>query len=201
MKIQERILNVLFGLSLIYWSLAGLCKYYDGIHTSSIRIFITLLNGMVGFLIIFRKPIIKKGSLNSILISLPSLICGGLLFKLSKSPLDWNLFSTVLFFAGGLTTLVAFISLGNSFSIFPGVRQVVSGGFYRLIRHPAYLGEFMMSLACLVAYNTYYSYPVFIVLIPALVLRIKEEEKLLFEDNNYQAYSNTVKWRLIAYLW
>ena len=198
---KEKLLNIVFGLNLVYLGFSGLFYNYLGIETPIVRWFVTLLNVSVGLLIVFRSPVLSKPQFKSVLISLPSVICGGLLFKLSKSLDSWHFFVEILFIIGGLIALVSFLYLGKSFSIFPGRREIKSNGFYKLIRHPSYLGEFIMILACLISSESIYSLFVFLLFIPSIIYRIKEEEKVLLIDTSYILYTKNVKWRLIPFVW
>ena len=201
MKTSERLVNIAFGFSILYWGVAGFLAYNEGLNTPFIRFFITLLNLTVGFLILFRKPVNKSCSLKAVLYSLPSLACGELIFKLAL-PLDqWSLTSKVLFTLGAGMALLSFLMLGRNFSIFPGLRSMVSGGFYKIVRHPSYLGESLMLLGCLMAADGWLSLIPFLLFIPTIALRIKEEENLLLYDEGYQEYTRQVRWRLIPGVW
>ena len=201
MKKEELILNIFFGLSLIYWGFAGFIQNYEHFLHSPARIFTTILNITVGILIISRKSVIKLGSQKSILISLPSLILGGVIFKLSQPMNLWNLYSEILFIFGGIFALVSFLFLGRNFAIIPAIRNIVANGTYRIVRHPAYLGELIMTIACVIASQNFYTVFIIILFLPLLILRIKEEEKLLSEDKNYKKYQEITKWRLIPFIW
>lgn len=198
---KERLLNSCFGISLIYWGIAGFIAHYDGLNTALIRVFVTLLNMTVGLLIMFRKPVFNEGSLVSIIKSLPSLICGGLLFKLSKPLLIWQTPSMSLFIIGGSIALLSFLFLGRNFSIFPEIRGIVSHGFFRIIRHPSYFGECLMMLACLLSAESNISLLAFVIFVPSIMIRIHEEEQLLSTSLAYQLYQKQVKWRLIPFVW
>jgi len=198
MQKGELIINFSLGGSLIFWGVAG---FFQSPEYSIIRIFITVLNLFVGSLIVLRKPVVKLGSLPSILISLPSLICGGLMFKLAPVPSNWNVYQESVFVLGGMVMLISFLFLGRNFSILPGLRQIVSKGPFLVIRHPAYFGETIMLLACLLAGTSLYSMLTLLIFIPSLVLRINAEEKLLAKDESYLIYQSKVKWKLIPYVW
>ena len=201
MQFKEKLLNVCFGLSLFYWGVAGLFHDLDNASIPLLRWFITLLNFTVGGLIIFRKPVFNKGSIKSILISLPSLICGGLLFKFAK-PLDaWSAQLQIVFVLGGTFALIAFLYLGRSFSIFPDLRKIKSRGAFRLIRHPSYFGEIVMITTCLLATEYWQSIFIYILFIPSIMFRIKEEEELLIISPDYRTYQEKVKWRLLPFVW
>lgn len=201
MRKGEIVLNISIGISLIFWGIAGMVSIYLNGQPSLIRLLITIMNAVIGLLIIFRKPISKMGSLTSKMISLPTVILGGLAFKLAKPEYLWLPFIGILFFIGLFFTLISFIFLGRNFSIFPGLRSIVSIGTYRIIRHPGYLGELIMTFACTISQITILNNVVFIVFLLSLIFRIKEEEKLLSESCDYLRYKEKVKWRLFPYLW
>ena len=198
---EELVINWGFGLSLISWGVAGFFFNLDDITNSSVRIFVTLLNLTVGFLLIYRKPVVVSGSVHSILVSLPSLICGGLMFKLSRPLHLWEGYCEVIFIFGGIITFTSFLFLGRSFAILPNMRQIVSKGTFRIIRHPAYFGESLMVIACLMAGKSLISLIPFVIFIPGILFRIREEERLLSKNISYQQYQQTVKWRLLPFIW
>ncbi|MFT5821592.1 MAG: protein-S-isoprenylcysteine O-methyltransferase Ste14 [Crocinitomix sp.] len=201
MDSKERILNILLGLSLIYWSFAGFYAAYSADAITRLSILISLLNLTVGLLIIFRMPLIKAAAPKALLISLPAFIAGGLLFKLAQPLLYWTFTAELIFVCGSLIAITSFLFLGKSFAILPGMRNVVSKGMYRLVRHPAYLGESLMVIACLISAETYWSILVFAFFIPGIILRIRAEENLLFLSPYYKQYANHVTWRLIPFVW
>jgi protein-S-isoprenylcysteine O-methyltransferase Ste14 len=51
------------------------------------------------------------------------------------------LFGLSLMAAGEAFAVIGMLSLGRSFSIFSEVRELVTSGLYRFVRHPLYLGE------------------------------------------------------------
>lgn len=201
MDFKERILNVSLGLSLVYWSVAGFYTAYAAAEITRLALLISLLNLTVGLLIIYRMPLIKKASTAALLISLPAFVAGGLLFKLAKPLVDWSLTTELIFELGAAITIFSFLFLGKSFAILPGMRNVVSKGMYRVVRHPAYLGESLMVIACLISAEYYWSILVFLFFIPAIIVRIRAEETLLFESAFYAQYANHVTWRLIPFVW
>ena len=201
MNSKERILNILLGLSLLYWSFAGFYAAYATAQITRIAILISLLNFTVGLLIIFRMPLIKAATSTALLISLPAFIAAGLLFKLAKPAMAWTDTAEILFISGGAITIISFLFLGKSFAILPGMRIVVSKGMYRLVRHPAYLGESLMVIACLLSAETYWSILVFSFFVPGIILRIRAEENLLFKSPYYAQYASRVTKRLIPFVW
>lgn len=81
-------------------------------------------------------------------------------------------------------------------------QKVISTGPYALVRHPMYLGTSIMWLATPIALGSYWALPLFLVLPIVLVYRIRnEEEVLLRELPGYREYMQTVRYRLIPYIW
>ena len=114
MKNGERFLNISLGASIIYWGIAGVVAYYTDSGSSWLRFFTAGLNITVGTLIIFRMPIIEKAGVRATLISLPSLICGGLLFKLAMPFNNWHQTSQLLLVLGCLITIYLFYADATS---------------------------------------------------------------------------------------
>jgi protein-S-isoprenylcysteine O-methyltransferase Ste14 len=111
-----------------------------------------------------------------------------------------------LFWVGISLRLWSFRALGRYFTFAVQTsadQQVISGGPYRLLRHPSYAGVLLIitavglfignwwSLACLVAATT-----------GALVFRIQVEERALTQNlgDSYRSYAATHK-RLVPFVW
>lgn len=103
---------------------------------------------------------------------------------------------TMLGLAGYALVLWSLSTLGKRFGIAPADRGLVTGGPYRLVRHPMYLGELLLRLALLNSVDI----PIVekAILLAALtglqVARILREERVI---SGYQNYSRQVRWRLL----
>jgi protein-S-isoprenylcysteine O-methyltransferase Ste14 len=89
------------------------------------------------------------------------------------------------------------ITLGRSFGIVPANRGVVDRGPYLLVRHPIYAGYVVSHLAFLAAYPQPWNIAVVIISDAALIWRALFEERLLRQDERYQAYCGRVGWHLV----
>ncbi len=111
--------------------------------------------------------------------------------------------------AGGLVlvTLAACLScaslvtLGRRFGIRPALRDLVTRGPYRIVRHPIYLSYVLAD----VGYNLqgWNAGTVLMVLAgwASLVYRIRAEEQVLAQDAGWSLYAGTVRSRLLPGLW
>jgi protein-S-isoprenylcysteine O-methyltransferase Ste14 len=98
-----------------------------------------------------------------------------------------------LYLVGGALRLWPVFVLGNRFSglvaIQPG-HTLVTGGIYRVIRHPSYLGLLTNSLGWGLAFRSGVGVMLTVILIALLLARIRSEEALLCDEfgAEFEAY-------------
>ena len=81
-------------------------------------------------------------------------------------------------------------------------QKVISSGPYAIVRHPMYLGVLLMLLFTPLALGSYWAIIPAVLIIPVLVARIFNEEKILERDlEGYWEYMQNIKYRLIPGLW
>jgi protein-S-isoprenylcysteine O-methyltransferase Ste14 len=104
----------------------------------------------------------------------------------------------VLYAVGGALRLWPVFVLGYRFSglvaIQPG-HTLVTGGIYRVIRHPSYLGMLVNSLGWALAFRSGIGLLLTALLVPPLLARIRSEESLLqaqfgAEYDSYRAHTS-----------
>jgi protein-S-isoprenylcysteine O-methyltransferase Ste14 len=111
----------------------------------------------------------------------------------------------LLYTAGGVLRLAPVFVLGRRFSglvaIQPGHRLVTSG-LYGVIRHPSYLGLFVLTLGWGLAFRSGVGVIIAVLMLVVLLARIEAEERLLSETfgAEYDAYRART-WRLAPYLY
>jgi len=112
----------------------------------------------------------------------------------------------VAFLIGGLGLyVIARRSLGKLFSedvrIIPGHR-LVTGGPYRLIRHPIYLGEIFFGFSIPMILSSLYGFIIMLVPTLLVIYRIEIEEKALASKfgQEYLDYASKTK-KLIPYIY
>ncbi len=106
--------------------------------------------------------------------------------------------ATAAFSAIGLSIVIAGkLSLGRSFGLMPANRGVVSGGLYRLVRHPIYAGYLLTHVGFLAAHATVWNLSLMAAADLALLVRAIQEERTLALDPSYVAYERRVRWRVL----
>ena len=85
----------------------------------------------------------------------------------------------VLGVVGMVIAVPAMVSLGRSFSLTPQARSLTTGGLYRIIRHPLYLGETLNVIGLMVAVGSFTVVLAMLVVVAGQVTRATLEERLL----------------------
>jgi protein-S-isoprenylcysteine O-methyltransferase Ste14 len=81
-------------------------------------------------------------------------------------------------------------------------QKVISSGPYAIVRHPMYLGILIMYAFSPLALGSYWAIIPAIMIIPILVARIWDEERILMKElDGYQRYMEKTKYRLIPGIW
>ncbi len=79
----------------------------------------------------------------------------------------------------------------------PANRGIVSTGLYGLVRHPIYLGYLITHAGFLLAHPTPWNFGVLVVSDLALMTRAICEEETLARADEYRAYQQRVRWRVV----
>lgn len=81
-------------------------------------------------------------------------------------------------------------------------QKIITTGPYALVRHPMYFGLIFLYGATPLALGSYWGLILGLLIIPILVIRIKDEEKELLENlGGYREYRQKVKYHLIPRIW
>jgi protein-S-isoprenylcysteine O-methyltransferase Ste14 len=81
-------------------------------------------------------------------------------------------------------------------------QRVVSTGPYAVVRHPMYSGSFLYLLGTPLALGSWWGFIGVLLLMPAVVWRLLDEERLLAKSlPGYSEYRDSVKFRLMPFIW
>ncbi len=122
----------------------------------------------------------------------------------SNVPLTFIIISDVLVLFGYL--FVALVFKTNSYAsriieVEKG-QKVITTGPYEAVRHPMYLGVFIMYAFSTLALGSYWAMIPVSLIVPILVVRIVGEEKELLKNlEGYKEYVEKTKYRLIPGIW
>jgi protein-S-isoprenylcysteine O-methyltransferase Ste14 len=81
-------------------------------------------------------------------------------------------------------------------------QRVISTGPYAWVRHPMYAAALVMLLGISPALGSWWGIPIVIAILPALIWRLKDEERFLVRNlPGYPEYQGRVRYRLLPFVW
>lgn len=110
-------------------------------------------------------------------------------------------FFLALQIAGLTISILGYISLNKSIGIVPALRHVKTRGLYAFVRHPIYLAYFIAYGAFFAQNLSFWNCAVLLGVYALDILRILAEEKFLLQSEEYNAYAQKVRWRLLPFVW
>jgi len=197
----ERVFNLLLGASVLSWAFLGMFRGDLSHSNAPMRLSIGALHLCVALLVFRRSPLRKGASMVAVAACLPALFISTWAMKIAGDDVDWPWPVQSLFAAGAGLAILTFLTMGRNFAILPAVRALVTHGPFRMVRHPAYLGELMMIAGCILVAPSVYGAMLTLAAPLVVALRIVQEEKLLDAVAGYQEYKTAVRWRLLPGIW
>lgn len=198
---SQRFFSIAAGLSVFSWAIIGFVQAIQRDELAPARVVITILNATVACLFLCRSDAIRNATAQTIAMCVPAIALSGWALLVTAPMTEWPLHANVVFAIAGGCAVFSFLCLGRSFAILPAIRQVVTRGPYRLVRHPAYLSEWIMMIACFLASPSWITIAPAAVALPLIAMRIVAEESLLRRSTAYCAFTETVRWRLVPLVW
>lgn len=125
--------------------------------------------------------------------------------------LAWSIVPSLVVISGDILVVsgllfVFFVFKENSYT--SGVievseeQKVISSGPYALIRHPMYLGAFVMLIGVPLALGSWWGLCSFIPMMIVIIWRLLDEEKFLVNNlPGYPEYRNKTRYRLVPFIW
>jgi len=81
-------------------------------------------------------------------------------------------------------------------------QKVIDTGLYGIVRHPMYMSTLVLFLALPLVLGSVLSMCIMLFYIPIIIMRIKNEEKVLKDGlEGYAEYMKKVKYRIIPFIW
>jgi protein-S-isoprenylcysteine O-methyltransferase Ste14 len=111
----------------------------------------------------------------------------------------------LLYTVGGILRLAPVFVLGRRFSGLVAIQpehRLVTSGLYGIIRHPSYLGLFVLAFGWGLAFRSGVGVLIAVLMLVVVLARIQAEERLLSESfgAEYDAYRART-WRLVPYIY
>lgn len=189
------------GASVLGASVARLVRSSSGgsVGQHAEGVLAAMLGVTVAVLLAIRTRENRETPIGALLAALPSLLVAGLLVSDSTT---WQLSALSLgaIGVGALWTLASFVTLGRSFAILPARRELVTHGPYRIVRHPAYLGELTMLAGYCLSARGPLSWFLLFAVVGSLLPRMLAEEALFSQDDDYRRYKKDTPYRLLPFV-
>src|SRR5260370_11405908 len=105
--------------------------------------------------------------------------------------------AVILELFGVVLSQVGRLYLGRSFGLLPANRGVVTTGPFRLMRHPIYLGWFILTVGYVMAYPNVLNALAVVFAFPFILGRIQLVKQFLFVDPSYCPYAWPISYFLV----
>jgi protein-S-isoprenylcysteine O-methyltransferase Ste14 len=96
-----------------------------------------------------------------------------------------------------LFSLVAALTLGRSFDLFPALRRVKTRYVYQVVRHPIYASALILRFGYILKNPSIYNAVLLLLLALLYDRRARYEEDILSQDRSYVDYAERVKYRFV----
>ena len=217
---SQALMKFLFGLVIVFLLLfipAGSMDYFNG------WLFIALLfipMFIAGIIMFIKSPELLKRRLNAkeeeneqkivILISgivfLLAFILAGLNFRF-----EWFQLPQIVVITASIIFLLSYIMyaevlrenmyLSRTVEVSEN-QEVIDTGLYGIVRHPMYTSTIFLFLSMPLILDSIFSFIVMLIYPIVMILRIKNEEKVLERElEGYKEYKEKVKYRIIPFIW
>jgi protein-S-isoprenylcysteine O-methyltransferase Ste14 len=107
----------------------------------------------------------------------------------------------VMVSVAAILSLTSLFALGRRFGIRPALRDLVTRGPYRLVRHPMYLAYVISDIGYNLQEWNFGTVTLVLVGWSSLLYRIRAEERVLAQDDGWRKFAASVRYRLIPGVW
>jgi len=107
---------------------------------------------------------------------------------------------------GGFVRVATVFELGHRFSIFVALQpdhRLKTDGFYRLVRHPSYLGALLAMSGWALVFRSIIGLLLTAAMCVPIIARIRAEEEFLVREfgDQYRAYQQRTPWCLLPFIY
>lgn len=175
---------------------------------------------IAGFVMLFKTPdflakrldVKEKQATQKGVLALAGLVfVAGFVLAGLDHRFGWSQMPTWVVIAASVLFLVAYLLyaevmrenayLSRTIKVEEG-QKVVDTGLYGLVRHPMYMATILLFLMMPLVLGSWYALIAFVFYVPVIVIRLKDEEKLLAQElPGYTDYQQKVKYRIIPFIW
>jgi protein-S-isoprenylcysteine O-methyltransferase Ste14 len=121
--------------------------------------------------------------------------------RLSSGYVAWPAAGLALVTLAAGLSLVSLLTIGRIFGVRPALRDLVTSGPYRFVRHPMYLSYVIADIGYNLQESNFVTLLFVLVGWASLVYRIEAEERVLSQHAAWPAYSALVRYRIFPGLW
>jgi protein-S-isoprenylcysteine O-methyltransferase Ste14 len=176
-----------------------LCWRFVGtLGQNPLNAFFLISEGVVAVMILLRR------STDNISVKPLDWVTGiaGTMLPMLVSPSGGGWIGGGVFLIAGLAiSLGAKFSLRRSFGVVAANRGVKRTGLYAAVRHPMYLGYFLIYAGTLMLNPSLLNAGLLAVWTVLQIARIQAEEFILMQDADYQAHARRVRFRLLPFVY
>ena len=196
---------------------AGTIKYING-WLFIVLLFVPML--IFGIYLYIKNPKLLKRRLNNkekektqkivLLISALLFIAGFIISSLDYR-YNWSNIPNYIIIIASIVLLIGYylyvkVMLQNEYLLrtieVEKEQKLIDTGLYSLVRHPMYFSVLLIFLSIPLILGSLYGFYIFLFFIVVLIIRIKNEEKVLVKElPGYSKYKLKVKYKLIPYIY
>ncbi|PZF76942.1 hypothetical protein DK847_10815 [Aestuariivirga litoralis] len=156
---------------------------------------------ILGFLLFRRRAVLVTERPLDFIMATAGTVIPMLAIPSSGQSVIPSVLCTALMVLGLLVHISAKLSLRRSFGVIPADRGIKSGGIYRFVRHPMYLGYMIVEAGLLLAGPLLWNALIFGVHWLLFLYRMVAEERILRQNPDYVAYCARTRYRLVPGLY
>lgn len=153
-----------------------------------------------------KEKVQKLYLLLSIIASVATFVLPGLDYRYNWSSVpDWIIFLSTVFMVTGYAMFFMVMRQNSYASRIIEIQEdqkLIDTGLYSIVRHPMYLSATILYFFAPLVLGSYYAMISMIFMPGLLVIRIKNEEKVMLAGlKGYDEYMKKVKYRYLPFIW